>query len=240
MRFFSAFRALIPGTEFIFSVLEGIVAGVLFLQEAFLRAQDPPETPDTAFQVSGILVDSFSGEVLAYGWCLNKTRQLGTISSEHGVFTIPAYGGDTLVFSYLGYQTRYWVVPDTWRKELLPTYFVVIRLMPDTFELPLVRVYPWKTPEEFRQAFLQWTPPITSVQWVLVHLSREELERLIEETPPAPGTIHAQLEQQRLITYYAYRQYPYIGALNPLAWARWFQWVRQQSRTQKKNPRRSR
>lgn len=62
--------------------------------------------------LSGTLQDAETGVPLAFVNVLNANQQEGTVTDIDGSFTITANLGDTLVFSYIGYETQRFEVAD--------------------------------------------------------------------------------------------------------------------------------
>ncbi len=179
---------------------------------------------DSLIQVMGIVVDSLTREALPYAYCINVSQRIGTISNLDGSFSIVVKDGDTLLFSYMGYKSRSIVVDllEIGERRNL-TIYMRVELVPDTIVLPEVVVYPWKTAEEFRQAFLNWEPPVIEAPYTYYHLSPEVIKELAENSPPTPQALFLMRYQAEAYSQYAYRQFPYVGAFNPIAWAKWLQ-----------------
>jgi len=170
-------------------------------------------------QISGIVIteEGDSTIPLPFAHIINKTRHEGTISRLDGYFSLPAMPGDTIQIEYVGYQTWTTVVPDTDR------IFLVVRLEPDTLTLQEVVVYPWPSPEQFKQAFL--TLQLEEPSYVQT-LSPEVLNRLAYETTETPPELaQAQTFSQHVNQFYYYRQLP-SSFVNLWAWAKFFQWLK--------------
>jgi hypothetical protein len=80
---------------------------------------------------------------------INKTQNLGTISDQHGSFTVTANVGDSIMFSFLGYERLTIAVNDT-----MYTNDRIIKLIPTAYELPEVRIGRFSTYERFKREFL--------------------------------------------------------------------------------------
>ncbi len=199
-----------PTPRFFFAVVLSSVPAVLGAQEGGL------------IQVAGIVRDSTDGSLLPYAYCINVSQGIATIARLDAYYALPARRGDTLLFSYLGYQSAYYVVP---ADASSPLYRLDAYLKPDTIVLPPVTIYPWRTPEEFRQAFLQWKPPLTEAPQTFA-LSQEQLQILRRESALDPQAIYNWEVREQYAQFYAYRQFPSVNVLNPFAWARWFQLLR--------------
>ncbi len=197
----------------VFLVMASVVGGL----PLFVDAQS-----SGLIQVAGLVRDSTDGSLLPYAYCINVSQGIATIARLDAYYALPARAGDTLLFSYLGYKPAYYVVPEGAGGSL---YRLDAYLKPDTIVLPPVTIYPWRTPEEFRQAFLQWKPPLTEVPQTFA-LTQEQLQILRRESAPDPQAIYNWEVREQYAQFYAYRQFPSINVLNPFAWARWFQLLR--------------
>ncbi len=75
----------------------------------------------------------------------------GTLTSPEGFFNFRVNASDSITFSYLGYKSFNFVVPDTLTRI---GYVAGIFLKRDTLSLPEVVVLPWISKQHFRQAFV--------------------------------------------------------------------------------------
>jgi len=80
----------------------------------------------------------------------------GTLSDESGFFALAVFPGDSVVFSYLGFQKQYHIIPKRLADE---SYSAIIMLKEDVKTLAEVKVYPYATEEEFKKAFLEMKLP---------------------------------------------------------------------------------
>jgi hypothetical protein len=80
---------------------------------------------------------------------INNVR--GTMTTPGGFFNINASARDTLTFSYVGYKTFDYVVPDTMSRL---GFLTGVFLKRDTLYLNEIVVLPWLNKEEFRQAMI--------------------------------------------------------------------------------------
>ena len=102
-------------------------------------------------QVSGIVADGKSYKPMSIVNISVPAKYWGTISSADGFFTIVAGERDTIQFSFVGYKSKAYVVPDTLENFKAS---VVILMERDTQQIQLVEIYPWPSKEAFKQAFL--------------------------------------------------------------------------------------
>ncbi len=108
----------------------------LFCWYSFTNAQ-------SSFNVSGKVVDEKQGTPLAFAYVKLENHPVGTVTDEHGVFSLQmpgAYKNGTLIFSYLGYTNKTYKV-----SELINQENLVFKLTPSTSVLQEVEVIAEKT-----------------------------------------------------------------------------------------------
>lgn len=67
----------------------------------------------------GKVADEESQEPLEYCHIINTSKQIGAISNADGNFKIHAHIGDTLLFSFVGYEDVYWEISSLSKSELI-------------------------------------------------------------------------------------------------------------------------
>ncbi|MFT4031569.1 MAG: TonB-dependent receptor [Siphonobacter sp.] len=78
---------------------------VLTIPNTYARIEQPPVVKKKDVNVSGTVKDQ-SGQALTGVTVLNKTTKQGTVTDAQGKFSIQAEVGQTLVFSFIGYQSQ--------------------------------------------------------------------------------------------------------------------------------------
>ena len=124
--------------NFIIIVLISFTANNLYSQD------------DNFIQFSGI-TKNFDAEILPYTHIVIKNTKRGFVADNKGMFTIIVEPFDTVFFSTVGYKKYAFIIPSN-----LETYSFTrdIYLEKDTLMLGEVKIYPWRTYEEFKKAFL--------------------------------------------------------------------------------------
>ena len=107
-----------------------------------------------AIQFSGVIVGGKNSEILPGAYVFLPRAGRGTLSNNVGFFTLPVFPGDSILFSYTGYERQYFVVPRNYREE---TFSAKIQLQEDAILLREVKVYPFRSRKEFDDAFLAMT-----------------------------------------------------------------------------------
>ena len=123
----------------------------LLLAAFFVANLVQANAQDSLTQLSGIIADEATDFPVAYSAVEVVGTRRGTLSNEHGFFSIVVGAYDTIKFSSVGYKSKYYIVPDS---IFRPITSIGIYLKQDTLLFNTVEIYPWPSPEEFRQAFL--------------------------------------------------------------------------------------
>lgn len=187
---------------------------VLLVLPSMLSAQT--DGSRQVIQFSGLVVAGDSLSPVAYTTVYRHRDKRGTITDNLGFFSIPAFVGDTVYFSCIGFLKSVYVIPDT-LKEMRYNMIQVLRR--DTVQLETTFVYPWPTKERFRQEFITLELADTKEDLARRNLEAAQLyERMNELDPDSRQAYHyAMLQNTRQITYAG--QAPTISLMNPIAWA---------------------
>jgi hypothetical protein len=104
---------------------------------------------------SGFVIDSSVDEPLVGAYVINHRAGKGIQTNARGYFILDVFPGDSIVFSFMGFKPQYHIIP----KGTGPSYSAVVELSIDAKMLTAVKVYPFKTEEEFKLAFLNMDSP---------------------------------------------------------------------------------
>lgn len=168
-------------------------------------------------QLSGMVFNENS-EPVKYAHIVSKTTHRGTITDTTGLFTIITHKNDTILFSCMGYKPTYYVVP----QKLDNFYYTIDVVMEhDTIMLEEVIILPWKTYEEFKEAFLSLRIPEGDYEHALRNIAIIQIQIKYDDTP-YPGVAYKQAMNQQIQKSITYGQYPVNNLLNPMAWAKFF------------------
>ena len=197
--------------------LKGLYLFVLLLLTMQLSAQTEEE--QEVIQFSGQIVYEEDGDLkpVPYANVYVKGSTRGVFSDIDGFFSLVARKLETVVFSYIGFETIEYQIPDTLHKD---RYSMVLLMTQDTLTLSAVEIYGWPTREHFDIEFLAM-----DVTEVLEERARENLAESIlveirEELPMDGGENYSIVQQERQQEYYSAGQYRPMNILNPLAWAK--------------------
>jgi hypothetical protein len=107
----------------------------------------------------------------------------GGQSNYQGYFSFVVHEQDTIRFSSVGYATIYVVIPANIASR---SYMQQILLKPQIVNLPVFRVFPWATTEEFTKEFLTMKVADDDLAIARKNLSNASIN-LLEKTLPRDG-----------------------------------------------------
>jgi len=104
-------------------------------------------------QFSGIVKNADSSEVVVPYVSITNVTQSKQVAAANfkGYFSFVVREGDIIRFTSLGYRGVELKIPDNVTNKSLTTE---IMLKPETQNLPVVRIFPWATTDEFKKDFL--------------------------------------------------------------------------------------
>jgi hypothetical protein len=177
----------------------------------------------TSILFTGVVTDNNSDKPLSKAYVLVRKAGRGTITNELGYFSLYVIPGDTVTFSYLGFKEQYHIIP----KRTEDTYSAIIELREDAKLLQEVKVYPYRTEDEFKQAFLDMQLPDQRDREALAkNLDPAELQRMIASMGMSSASNYRYFLGQQLNAQTNRNFSPTIPFLNPFAWANFIRSVK--------------
>lgn len=174
--------------------------------------------PDSLMiQLSGVVVAEDNLEAMPFCTVFNKTIRHGVISDSYGFFSFVVFPGDTLYFSYFGYKTSTYIVPDSLRDD---RYSIIHMLQKDTLNLPVVDVYPWPSREDFARYFIEMEPYDDAIRRAQRELSGESLAFVAARLEGDASLAYGVTQNNYYTKLYTQGQLPANNLLNPYAWAK--------------------
>jgi hypothetical protein len=183
----------------------------VFLVNA-LHAQDKK-----LIQLTGTVKDELLKPMpFAHILVLNNFR--GAITNTYGNFSLVVEESDSVLISSVGYKRKYMVIPDN-----LPSRFLTIEvvLQIDTLVIGEAKIYPWKTYEEFKDAFVNLKLPTDDMEKARRNIALIRTQIIMDHEPSARANFQHIMEQQYQQTFIQ-GQLPSYQLLNPFAWAKFF------------------
>ena len=161
----------------------------------------------------------------------------GTVSDPQGMFTIITYPRDTLIVSCIGYKPQKIPVPNISYSD--PKHYIKdVILEEDVYSLSEVVIFPWKTYREFKEAFIALELPEDDLQraYQNIAIMQEQLINTINNRPASASANFRDLTNSRTNRMMNYgHMYPTYQIANPLAWAQFFQALRNGEFKKKEN-----
>jgi hypothetical protein len=152
----------------------------------FAQKQEKP-----LVQFTGIIHNSDStGVVVPYVSIVNTTWH-GQVSQSNykGYFSFVVHEQDTIHFSCVGYASINVVIPANVPSK---SYTIQVSLKPQIINLPVLRVFPWATTEEFTKDFLSMKiadDDLAIARKNLSHASITTLERTLPRDGPETSNL---------------------------------------------------
>jgi hypothetical protein len=191
---------------------------ILFLAMRFASGQqNEKEKSEKLVQLTGRLFDELL-QPLPYAHILILNNYKGTISDKQGKFTLVTQVYDTIMFSSVGYRRKNVFIPDTLSE---PFFNLEITLDRDTIMIGEVEIYPWKSYEEFKEAFLNLKLPDDDMERARKNIALIKTQIILDETPNARENFNYILAQQYRETFNQ-GMYPTYNLFNAFAWAEFF------------------
>ena len=106
---------------------------------------------DKSVIFTGKVVSDRTSDFLPNAYVFNPQSGRGTLTDDLGDFSIYVYPGDSLVFSYVGFKKKYYIIPRLNEQ----TQSAIIHMAESVTMLAEVKVYPYSTEEEFKKAFIE-------------------------------------------------------------------------------------
>lgn len=196
--------------------------GILFsLSVLFAFSQEQRIAADSSLiQLSGVVISGETIEPLPYTTIFDRTQKRGVIADYYGYFSTVVVPGDTLLFSFFGYKTSTYIVPDTLTDN---RYSIIHMIEKDTLNLPEVTVYPWPSREDFARAFIDMRPYDDALRRAQRELSGESLAFIAARLEGDASLSYGAAQQLAATKLYTQNQLPANNLFNPYSWAKLIQ-----------------
>src|SRR4051794_4499026 len=126
------------------------LVGILFLLISLSAFSQQKEKP--LVQFSGVIYNADSANVIVPYVNITNANNKNTVvvANFRGYFSFVAHEQDTLKFTSIGYAPVTVVIPANLPNK---SYTVQVKIKPQITNLPVVRLFPWATTDEFRKDF---------------------------------------------------------------------------------------
>lgn len=124
-----------------------LALGLLISFSAFAQKAERP-----LVQFSGIIINADSNTVVPYTNLTNLSYKKQVVSSNYeGYFSFVVHEKDSIRVSSVGYLSQTIVIPENIQNK---SFVLKIKLKAEAINLPMVRVFPWASTDEFKRDFL--------------------------------------------------------------------------------------
>ena len=182
-------------------------------------------------QFSGIIMNRDSNTVVPYVTITNVTGRDQFFSANYkGYFSFVANEGDTLVFTAVGYKREGVVIPINLSDD---KYTILMKMQQEVINLPMVRVYPWASTDEFKKEFMTLKFADDDLEIAKKNVSRESLSAMMASLPRDGAEMQSfnfQNNHNRLVNKNINQRLA-NPLLNPFAWGALIQQIMQGDRS---------
>ncbi|NQV76547.1 MAG: hypothetical protein HQ491_10915 [Bacteroidetes bacterium] len=182
-------------------------------------------------QFSGIIMNRDSNTVVPYVTITNVTGRDQFFSANYkGYFSFVANEGDTLVFTAVGYKREGVVIPTNLSDN---KYTILMKMQQEVINLPMVRVYPWASTDEFKKEFMTLKFADDDLEIAKKNVSRESLSAMMASLPRDGAEMQSfnfQNNHNRLVNKNINQRLA-NPLLNPFAWGALIQQIMQGDRS---------
>ncbi|MEN8156576.1 MAG: carboxypeptidase-like regulatory domain-containing protein [Bacteroidota bacterium] len=211
---------MFSGTHRILSklVLASLLVGLSAVELKGQRLSDPE---DELVQFSGMVRDLQHRPLPNVNIIIINERR-GTTSDHRGMFSFIVHPNDTVYFSHMGHKGTIHTIPDSLAGQQYPADIFMVS---DTFQLAEVRIYPWKTYQEFKEAFLALDLPDDDEQRAYhnIALIKTQIKMNRDGATASPTIAFRDVMRQEYNQLYTAGQSPYYTIFDPMRWAKFFE-----------------
>jgi hypothetical protein len=168
-------------------------------------------------QFSGV-IRNLKNEYIPDVNIININKNSGNTSNEKGLFSFISGPSDSILFRAVGYKNTLVVIPDTLYQAHYPRD---VYMLGDTIHFAELKIFPWKTYDEFKVAFLRLELKEDDAGRASKNIAIIKAQLNMDFEPDADLSFRYAMQQQYDKLYYA-GQYPSIPIFNPLNWAKFF------------------
>lgn len=173
---------------------------------------------EKVYQFAGLVFSEETSEPIEFVNIVVNNKK-GHITDYIGRFSFLVKQSDTIVFSSIGYKKDTIIINDT---SGLPFYTTDIFLERDTIQIDAVKILPWATYEDFKEAVVQLELPDDEYENAQRNIALIKTSIFLELEPNAE--VNYRNTMNKYYTENSYKgMYPTISLLNPFAWAKFFE-----------------
>lgn len=150
-------------------------------------------------------------------------RKKGGSSNGYGFFTMPVAVGDSIVFSMIGYERQYLIIPEMEGDS----FTVMIELKEDPMQLENVDIFPFLNERDFKEAILAMRAPKEYTENLYARsIDPEVYEAYVQRATMSPQMNYQMFMQQQQLMQQDRMQTRSFPFLNPFAWSEFIKSLR--------------
>lgn len=200
----------------IFFALSTSFASTVWAQQS---QQTKPTHTAALIQLSGLVVSVDSLQGLPLVSIRIKNTNKGTFTDEGGFFSFVVKKMDTIIFSFIGYKTVEYIIPQNLKGI---KYSIIQPMAEDTVFLNTAVIRSYPTPDEFDYYFVKATIPDAYYEASTRNLRKKTLENIAQSMSMDGAESQRYTTQQQAYRYYYNGQLPPNRIFDPFAWGQFF------------------
>lgn len=171
---------------------------------------------DSVIQLYGVVMTADSLKGLPSVSVMVKGQNRGTITNNHGVFSIVVLKGDDIEFTCVGFKAKQVKIPENIDGN---QYSIVQLMVNDTVYLPATIIKSRPTKEQFERDFATTVVPDDQLEVARKNNDENTRRALMAALPRDGKEASKQYISQQASKYYYSGQTPPQNIFNPFAWA---------------------
>jgi 5-hydroxyisourate hydrolase-like protein (transthyretin family) len=169
------------------------------------KAQTGGKEKEKVYQLTGLVLNRVTGAPIPYTKITINKRLRMAYTNEEGFYSLPVEAGDTVNFFHVGFYPAKLPIADYLKNYKPDTeYLYEIQFMlEDTITLPTVTIYPYKTPDDIKNAIKYMNTPIDiPIDQAQAHITPELMSFFMNNLPTDPNDAQ-NVARQRYMQYYS-------------------------------------
>lgn len=200
-----------------------IFTSILFVLLLFNGANVYSQGEDKFVTFTGFVIDSQTDQPLPGTYVINERAGKGTSTNGKGYFSISVFPGDSISFRFLGYKKQYYIIP----RDVDIVFSAVVELQEDSKMLREVKVYPFKSEKEFKEALVNMQLPDAKAREALErNLGHDRMVNLVaSQAMGSEQSFRTVMDMQQ--TQFS-KQYtaPILSITDPMAWVNFIKGIK--------------
>jgi hypothetical protein len=186
-------------------------------------------------QFSGLITNVDSNTIVPYVTVTNISSRRQVFSANYkGYFSFVAHESDTITFTAVGFKKEAIIIPRNLPEN---RYTIMMKMKQEIVNLPVVRVYPWASMDEFKREFMAIKFADDDLEIAKKNISKDKLIAMAAVLPRDGQEMqgfnfqnnHYNLTNKNINQRFA------NPLLNPFAWASFMQQIIQGDKSRDKN-----